>query len=185
MFFSSGSLCPVLQRAPQPCYRSRCSSPRNILAWERKRKEMDRPPFAINLSACLGRMVALALLPVMLFYYHSLFFCVSVTSSMPFFFPFPLPPVTRLFTLSLTVKDGEECQTFVFILICFCSFTCFSRCFLLFCCFPAARPLLSWLSFSRGARPRRLFNFNRRPRGKISFLLMCAHASAHCFLVFI
>ena len=30
MFSSTGSLCPVLQRAPQPCYRSQYSSPRNI-----------------------------------------------------------------------------------------------------------------------------------------------------------
>ena len=66
MFFPTGLLCPELQCALQPCCRSQCSSSRNILTWERKRKEMDRLPFAINQSiACLGRMVVLVLLPVM------------------------------------------------------------------------------------------------------------------------
>ena len=73
---------------------------------------MVRPPFAINLSACLGQMVALALLPVMLFYYHSFIFLRLCHLSMPFF-SFPPPPVTRLYALSMTVMDGEEYQTFV------------------------------------------------------------------------
>ena len=151
-----------------------------------KEKERDSPSPICNQPICLSGANGspclaasdVILLPFVIF----LRLCYLIDA---IFFPFPLPPVTRLFTLSLTVKDGEECQTFVFILICVCSFSCFSRCFLLFCCFPAARPLLSWLSLSRGARPRRPFNFNRRPRGKIPFLLMCAHASAHCYLVFI
>ena len=93
MFFPTGLLCPELQCALQPCCRSRCSSPRNILAWERKRKEMDRPPFAINLSACLGRMVALALLPVMLSFFTIRYFlrlCHLIDAIISF--PFPLPP---------------------------------------------------------------------------------------------
>ena len=184
MFFPAVSLCPEPQRALQPCCRSQCFLPATSCPGKGKGKRWTDPicnqPICLsgaNGSPCLAASDVI-LLPFVIF----LRLCYLIDA---IFFPFPLPPVTRLFTLSLTVKDGEECQTFVFILICFCSFSCFSRCFLLFCCFPAARPLLSWLSLSRGARPRRPFNFNRRPRGKIPFLLMCAHASAHCSLVFI
>ena len=185
MFFSTGSLCPVLQRAPQPCSGHDVLLPATSWPGKGKGKRWTDPicnqPICLsgaNGSPCLAASDVI-LLPFVIF------FVSLYLHRCQFFFPLPLTPVTRLYTLSMTVMDGEECQTFVFILICFCSFSCFSRCFLLFCCFPAARPLLSWLSLSRGARPRRPFNFNRRPRKKILFLLMCAHASAHCYLVFI
>ena len=151
MFSSTGSLCPVLQRAPQPCYRSRCSSPRNILTWERKRKEMDRLPFAINQSiACLGRMVVLVLLPVMwfiFFYLRVSFFVLCNLGANSPSTPFPGRETVRI------VHDCHGRGECLFFNVTFCSFVCHSCSFLFLCCFPAACPLLL-LFLSRRARTR-------------------------------
>ena len=66
----------------------------------------------------------------------------------------------------------------------FCSFVCsfllHSAFLLLSRCLPAA---FFGFRLSREARPRHLLEFNRRLRRGTSFLLMCAHASAHYLFI--
>ena len=132
---------------------------------------MDRPPFAINLSACLGRMVALALPPVMLLYYHSLFFlCLcTFTDASSFFFPFPFPPCNEtVYAVHDCHGRGGVSDFCLYLNLAFALLPALPAAF----CLPAAFPLPAccFLSFSLACSGTPSFSiFNRRLRRKITF----------------
>ena len=195
MFFSTGSLCPGLQRAIQPCsdhdvllpatsWPHRCFSPRgccvrgsnalfshatghNVLlpatSWPGKGKgkrwtdPICNQPICLsgaNGSPCLAAS-DVTLLPFVIF----LCLC-TFTDASSFFFPFPFPPCNETV---YAVHDchgrggvSNFCSYFKFG---FCSSVCLSRCFLRFCCFPAACLCFSGFLPSRGARPSSFSRF--------------------------
>ena len=108
----------------------------------KERKAIVHPPFAINLSACLGRMVALALLPVMLFYYHSLFFLRLCYLIDAIFFPLPPSPCNETVYAVLDCQGrggvSDFCFHFNLLLLFYLLFPLLSAFLLLSCCPPAA-----------------------------------------------